>query len=93
MKGVAGHGPCTSTNYLSATTQSSAESCPRSALAGAGDKMDNCVAVHPLTTRLSRKQERYAGVNAYLSCRINVRLCYRKVTLATAVGRMRKREA
>jgi hypothetical protein len=55
--------------------------------------MDNCVAVHPLTTRLSRKQERYAGVNAYLSCRINVRLCYRKVTLATAVGRMRKREA
>jgi hypothetical protein len=47
MEGMVGRGPCTSTNNLSATTQGSAESCLRSALAGARDGTDDCITVHP----------------------------------------------
>jgi hypothetical protein len=93
MEGVAGCGLCRSTNNLSATTQGSAESCPRSVSAGAGDGTDDCVAVHPLTVRLSQKQEQYAAVDAYVSCHLNVRLYHHEATPATAAGRMRKREA
>jgi hypothetical protein len=93
MKGVGGHGPCTSTNNLSTTTHGSAESCLRSALAGTGDKTDDYVAFHPLTAWLSRKQERYAGVDAYASCHHDVRLYHHEVTPAMTAGRMRKREA
>jgi hypothetical protein len=55
--------------------------------------MDDCLAVHPLTARLSRKQERYVSVHAYISCRLDVCLFHCEVTPATAVERMRKREA
>jgi hypothetical protein len=93
MERVAGRGPCRSTNNLSVTTQGSAESCLRSALAGAGDGTNDYGAVHPLTARLSQKPERYTAVDAYVSCPLDVRLCHREVTPATAAGRMRKREA
>jgi hypothetical protein len=56
-KGVASHGSCTSTNNLSTTMQGSTESYPRFALAAARDETDDCIIVHPLTARLSRKQE------------------------------------
>jgi hypothetical protein len=80
---VAGHGLCTSTNNLSVATQGSAESYPRSTSAGARDGTNDRVAVHPLTARLSRKQEQYAAVDVYISCCLDIRLSHREVTLAT----------
>jgi hypothetical protein len=55
--------------------------------------MDDCVAVHLITARLSRKQERYADVDAYVSCHLDVCLYHHEATPTTATGRMRKREA
>jgi hypothetical protein len=89
---VADHGLCTSTNNLSVVTQGSAKSCSRSALARAGDGTDDRIIVHPLTTRLSRKQERYVVVDAYISCCLDIHLSHRWATLAMIAGRMRKRE-
>jgi hypothetical protein len=57
------------------------------------DGTDDCLAVHPLTARLSRKQELYVAVDVYVSCHLDVHLCHREATPATASGRMRKREA
>jgi predicted kinase len=55
--------------------------------------MNGYIAIHPLTARLSLKQERYAVVDAYVSCHLDVHLCRCEATPATLTGRMRKREA
>jgi hypothetical protein len=47
----------------------------------------------PLIVRLSWKQERYAAVDVYVSCHLDVCLCHHKAIPAKAAGRMRKREA